>query len=66
MLDLMGFWFMWQACGGFDGTQQALCISSAQMYKRIVLFRQAFGEQTTRSRCSRGRSTAPGIRGSST
>ncbi|QAY73074.1 hypothetical protein ET445_06635 [Agromyces protaetiae] len=44
VLDLMGFWFMWQACGGFEGTQRALGISRAQMYKRIALFRQAFGE----------------------
>jgi hypothetical protein len=44
LLDLFGFWLMWQACGGFDGTQKALGISKSQMYRRIALFREAFGE----------------------
>ena len=44
LVDLMGFWFMWQVCGGFEGTQQALGISKSQMFRRIALFRQAFGE----------------------
>jgi len=44
LLDLFGFWLMWQACGGFEGTQKALGISKSQMYRRIALFREAFGE----------------------
>jgi hypothetical protein len=44
LLDLFGFWLMWQACGGFEGTQRALGISKSQMYRRIALFREAFGE----------------------
>jgi len=44
MLDLFGFWLMWQISGGFDGTQKALGISKSQMYRRIALFREAFGE----------------------
>ncbi|MBX3100409.1 MAG: hypothetical protein KF761_12620 [Salinibacterium sp.] len=44
LLDLLGFWMMWQVAGGFEGTQQALGISKSQMYRRIALFREAFGE----------------------
>lgn len=44
ILDLFGFWFMWQISGGFEGTQKALGISKSQMYRRVALFRQAFGE----------------------
>ncbi|RQP12650.1 MAG: hypothetical protein EAS51_02070 [Microbacteriaceae bacterium] len=44
LLDLYGFWVMWHACGGFDGTQKALGISKSQMYRRIALFREVFGE----------------------
>jgi len=44
ILDLFGFWFVWQISGGFEGTQKALGISKSQMYRRVALFRQAFGE----------------------
>lgn len=44
ILDLLGFWLMWQISGGFDGTQKALGISKSQMYRRVALFREAFGE----------------------
>ena len=44
LVDLFGFWLMWQACGGFEGTQKALGISKSQMYRRIALFREVFGE----------------------
>lgn len=44
LLDLFGFWLMWQACGGFENTQKALGISKSQMYRRVALFREAFGE----------------------
>ena len=44
VLDTMGFWLMWQICGGFEGTQKALSISKSQMYRRIALFREVFGE----------------------
>lgn len=44
LLDLYGFWIMWHACGGFDGAQQALGISKSQMYRRVALFREVFGE----------------------
>jgi hypothetical protein len=44
LLDLLGFWLMWRISGGFEGTQKALGISKSQMYRRIALFREAFGE----------------------
>lgn len=44
VLDLLGFWLMWQISGGFEGTQKALGISKSQMYRRVALFREAFGE----------------------
>lgn len=44
LLDLIGFWLMWQLCGGFENTQKALGISKSQMYRRIAQFREAFGE----------------------
>jgi len=44
LLDLFGFWLIWQTCGGFENTRKALGISKSQMYRRIALFREAFGE----------------------
>lgn len=44
LIDLLGFWLVWQVCGGFEGTQKALGISKSQMFRRIALFREAFGE----------------------
>lgn len=44
LLDLYGFWLMWHACGGFEGTQKALGLSRSNMYRRVALFREVFGE----------------------
>lgn len=44
MIDLLGFWLVWQVCGGFEGTQKALGISKSNMFRRIAMFREVFGE----------------------
>ena len=40
--DLFGFWLAWQLFGGFEGLQ-ALGMSRTTLYRRISLFRSAFG-----------------------
>jgi hypothetical protein len=40
--DLIGFWAVWHLEGGFEGLQ-ALGMSRASIYRRIKLFRIAFG-----------------------
>ena len=41
--DLIGFWFAWHTCGGFEGLQSQLGMSRSAIYRRISLFRTAFG-----------------------
>jgi len=40
--DLVGFWAVWHLEGGFEGLQR-LGMSRASIYRRIKLFRIAFG-----------------------
>jgi hypothetical protein len=40
--DLIGFWAVWHLEGGFEGLQ-AMGMSRASIYRRIKLFRIAFG-----------------------
>ena len=42
IVDLVGFWAVWHLEGGFEGLQ-ALGMSRASIYRRIKLFRVAFG-----------------------
>jgi hypothetical protein len=42
IVDLIGFWAVWHLEGGFEGLQ-ALGMSRASIYRRIKLFRIAFG-----------------------
>ena len=42
MVDLVGFWAIWHLEGGFEGLQR-LGMSRASIYRRIKLFRIAFG-----------------------
>ncbi len=42
MVDLVGFWAMWHLEGGFEGLQR-MGMSRASIYRRIKLFRLAFG-----------------------
>src|SRR3954469_7998516 len=42
MVDLVGFWVVWHLEGGFEGLQR-LGMSRASIYRRIKLFRVAFG-----------------------
>lgn len=44
LFDLFGFWVVWRLTGGFEGMQAALGLSRSAMYRRIALFREAFGE----------------------
>jgi hypothetical protein len=41
-VDLMGFWLAWHLEGGFEGLQQ-LGMSRSSIYRRVRLFRAAFG-----------------------
>ena len=41
--DSIGFWFAWHTCGGFEGLQSQLGMSRSAIYRRISLFRTAFG-----------------------
>lgn len=43
-LDLLGFWFAWHTCGGFEGLQSQLGMSRSAVYRRLALFRRVFGE----------------------
>jgi hypothetical protein len=40
--DLMGFWLCWQLEGGFEGLRR-LGMSRSAIYRRVRLFRMAFG-----------------------
>jgi hypothetical protein len=42
IVDLVGFWAMWHLEGGFEGLQR-LGMSRASIYRRVKLFRLAFG-----------------------
>ena len=42
ILDLVGFWVVWHLEGGFEGMQR-LGLSRASIYRKIKLFRIAFG-----------------------
>jgi hypothetical protein len=42
IVDLVGFWVVWHLEGGFEGLQR-LGMSRASIYRRIKLFRVAFG-----------------------
>src|SRR5438477_12065534 len=42
IVDLVGFWAVWHLEGGFEGLQR-LGMSRASIYRRIKLFRMAFG-----------------------
>ena len=42
IVDLVGFWAVWHLEGGFEGLQ-AMGMSRASIYRRIKLFRLAFG-----------------------
>lgn len=42
IVDLVGFWTVWHLEGGFDGLL-AMGMSRASIYRRIKLFRVAFG-----------------------
>lgn len=41
--DSIGFWIAWHTCGGFEGLQSQLGMSRSAIYRRISLFRTAFG-----------------------
>lgn len=43
--DLMGFWLAWHLEGGFEGLQDKskLGMSRSAIYRRVALFRRAFG-----------------------
>ena len=42
--DLIGFWFVWHTCGGFEGLQSQLGMSRSAIYRRVSMFRRTFGE----------------------
>ena len=42
IVDLVGFWAVWHLEGGFEGLQQ-MGMSRASIYRRVKLFRIAFG-----------------------
>jgi hypothetical protein len=42
IVDLIGFWTVWHLEGGFEGLQR-MGMSRASIYRRIKLFRIAFG-----------------------
>lgn len=42
--DLLGFWFAWHTCGGYEGLQSQLGMSRSAIYRRVSAFRRAFGE----------------------
>jgi len=42
IVDLVGFWTVWHLEGGFEGLQR-MGMSRASIYRRIKLFRVAFG-----------------------
>jgi hypothetical protein len=42
IVDLVGFWAVWHLEGGFEGLQK-MGMSRASIYRRVKLFRVAFG-----------------------
>lgn len=42
IVDLVGFWVVWHLEGGFEGMQR-MGLSRASIYRKIKLFRIAFG-----------------------
>ena len=42
IVDLVGFWAVWHLEGGFEGLQR-MGMSRASIYRRVKLFRIAFG-----------------------
>src|SRR5437868_6540520 len=42
VVDLIGFWAVWHLEGGFEGLQR-MGMSRASIYRRIKMFRVAFG-----------------------
>ena len=42
IVDLVGFWAVWHLEGGFEGLQK-MGMSRASIYRRVKLFRMAFG-----------------------
>jgi len=42
IVDLIGFWSVWHLEGGFEGLQR-MGMSRASIYRRVKLFRIAFG-----------------------
>jgi hypothetical protein len=42
IVDLIGFWAVWHLEGGFEGLQR-MGMSRASIYRRVKLFRVAFG-----------------------
>jgi hypothetical protein len=42
IVDLVGFWAVWHLEGGFEGLQR-MGMSRASIYRRVKLFRLAFG-----------------------
>lgn len=42
VVDLVGFWLLWQLEGGFEGLL-GLGMSRASVYRRVSLFRKSFG-----------------------
>jgi hypothetical protein len=42
IVDLVGFWALWHLEGGFEGLQR-MGMSRASIYRRVKLFRIAFG-----------------------
>ena len=42
MVDLVGFWAVWHLEGGFEGLLR-MGMSRASVYRRVKLFRMAFG-----------------------
>jgi hypothetical protein len=42
VVDLIGFWSVWHLEGGFEGLQR-MGMSRASIYRRVKLFRIAFG-----------------------
>ena len=42
MMDLAGFWLLWQVEGGFEGLLR-LGMSRASIYRRVSLFRKLMG-----------------------
>ena len=42
VVDLAGFWLVWQLEGGFEGLQR-IGMSRAAIYRRVALFRRFYG-----------------------